>query len=93
MIDLKIIDNCYVIRNAAGQYWLLDISQPGVPYKRPLSMNEVGARIWSMLEKNYSLEQSVVELSEEYSVSREIIREDVTQFIHQLKLYGVRIED
>lgn len=93
MINLKILDNCYAVRNAAGQYWLLDISQPGIPYKRPLTMNEIGALIWSMLEKEYTLHQIVTALSEEYSVPEEVILDDVTQFIHQLKLYGVKVEE
>lgn len=90
---LKITDNCYIIRYVAGQYWLLDISQPGIPYKKPLIMNEVGAKIWEALLKNYSLDQMSHELSAEYEVEKEIIEADVLEFLEQLKVYGVKIEE
>ena len=46
-----------------------------------------------MLEKEYTIHQIVTALSEEYSVPEEVILDDVTQFIHQLKLYGVKVEE
>ena len=35
----------YQLRYAAGIYWLLDMSQPGYPYRKPLPLNEMGAAI------------------------------------------------
>lgn len=93
MKNIKIIDNCYALRKAAGQFWLLDLSQPGIPYKRPMSMNEIGADIWTMLIKEYSIEKIVKELSEEYEEEPAQIEVDVRQFIYQLKAYGVKIEE
>ncbi len=93
MNNLKIKNNCYTIRYAAGMYWLLDISQPGVPYKKPLIMNEVGAKIWEMLLKNYSVETICHNFVTEYEIEKDIIEEDVLQFLDQLKAYGVEIKE
>lgn len=79
----------YQLRYAAGLYWLLDTWQEGVPYKRPLTMNEVGADIWRMMEKGYSCEQIVNVLSREYQISSEVVEQDLKQFQAQLAEFGI----
>lgn len=79
----------YQLRYAAGQYWLLDTWQEGVPYRRPLTMNEVGARIWRMMVQGCSREQIVDVLSREYQTSREVVEQDLVQFQAQLAEFGI----
>lgn len=77
----------YQLRYAAGLYWLLDTEQPGVPYKRPLSMNEVGADIYQMMTKGLNRKQIVETLCEEYQMPESVILPDVEQFQAQLEEY------
>lgn len=79
----------YQMRYAAGLYWLLDMEQSGVPYRKPLATNEVGARIWELSEQGEDEEQIAEKLSIEYQVSKEEIREDIAQFRLQLKQFGI----
>ena len=79
----------YHLRYAAGLYWLLDTWQEGVPYKRPLTMNEVGADIWRMMVQKYSRQQIVDALSREYQVSSELVEQDLMQFQAQLAEFGI----
>ena len=79
----------YHLRYAAGIYWLLDTWQEGVPYKRPLVMNEVGADIWRMIEQGYSREQIVDGLCQEYQMDREVVVQDFEQFLAQLAEFGI----
>ncbi|MCH5337570.1 MAG: PqqD family protein [Acetatifactor sp.] len=79
----------YQLRYAAGTYWLLDTWQEGVPYRKPLTMNEVGADIWQMMEQRCSREQIVDALCREYQVNREVIEQDVERFMAQLEEYGI----
>lgn len=79
----------YQLRYAAGQYWLLDTWQEGVPYRRPFTMNAVGADIWRMMEQGYSREQIVDVLSQEYQTSREVVEQDLEQFQAQLAKFGI----
>lgn len=81
----------YQLRYAAGLYWLLDMEQSGVPYRRPLAVNEVGADIWKLLEQGVEEGQIAEKLSAEYQVSPEAIREDITQFRRQLEQAGIRV--
>ncbi|MBQ8038840.1 MAG: PqqD family protein, partial [Lachnospiraceae bacterium] len=83
----------YQLRYAAGQYWLLDMEQPGVPYKQPMCMNAVGAEIWEMLKKGWSVEQMTEVFMKEYQVEKEEIQEDIIQFQKQLTAFGVVIEE
>lgn len=79
----------YQLRYAAGVYWLLDMEQPGVPYKAPLSMNEVGADIFRMMARGRTKEQIVEALCEEYQAPCTIIIPDVERFQAQLAEYGI----
>lgn len=79
----------YQLRYAAGIYWLLDMEQPGVPYKQPLTMNCVGADIWHMLIQGKDKEQIIEQLSIEYQADSCLIRQDTEVFLEQLRQYGV----
>ncbi len=79
----------YVLRKAAGLYWLVDICQEGEPCRMPLSMNEVGADIYCRLAKGMDKEHIADELSVEYKTGREEIMADIIGFISQLEKYGV----
>ncbi len=79
----------YQLRYAAGKYWLLDMSQAGMPYRRPLVLNEVGARIWEMSESGLDREEIVRALCGEYGTGREMVEPDVEQFFLQLSEYGI----
>lgn len=90
---MRIMDNCYSLRKAAGLYWLLDMKQVGIPYKRPLSFNEIGAQIWGLLEREYTLSAICREIATEYEAEEAEIETDVLEFVNQLKAYGVNIEE
>lgn len=83
----------YQLRYAAGQYWLLNMEQPGVPYRRPMCMNAMGAEIWNRMIMGFNNEQIAEVLTKEYEVGVEEIREDIVQFQKQLAVYGVAIEE
>ncbi len=82
----------YQLRHAAGLYWLLDMSQPGVPYQRPLPMNETGAEIWNMLQQGISTTDMVSIICQKYSVLEEDVEQDIQQFSEQLARYNITIE-
>lgn len=85
MAEQKNIFTRYQLRQAAGMYFLIDREQPGLPYRRPMTLNEVGARIWELLSYGLDQEQVAKQLSEEYEVSPEEVSGDVELFCRQLK--------
>lgn len=79
----------YVLRQAAGYYWLLDTKQSGALYRPPMPMNEVGADIWKMLDKGLGISEIVEWISREYEVDRTDAEQDVRDFLNQLKAQNI----
>ncbi len=81
----------YQLRYAAGIYWLLDMEQPGVPYQKPLPMNETGAEIWNMLVQEMTVEDMARCMSQRHGVTEEEAKQDIQQFSEQLRQYHITI--
>lgn len=79
----------YVLRQAAGYYWLLDTEQSGASYRPPMPMNEVGADIWKMLDEGLGISEIVDRISREYEVERTDAEQDVRDFLGQLKAQNI----
>lgn len=56
---------------------------------RYFTLNEVGSRIWELIDKNNEVESIINGLLEEYDVSREMCREQVFKYIEDLIQYGI----
>ncbi|MCD8014039.1 MAG: PqqD family protein [Lachnospiraceae bacterium] len=83
--------NRYQMRHAAGIYWLLDMEQSGMPYVKPLPMNEMGATIWNMRRRGLDLDKIAEKLSDSYEIPVEQAREDVGLFLAELQRQGVLV--
>lgn len=81
----------YQLRHAAGIYWLLDMSQSGFNYKKPVPMNETGATLWKLLEKGYSKEQLIEYLCNEYGIESNEASKDIEVYYNNLRQYGIII--
>lgn len=75
----------FVLRCAAGSYWLVDLEQDINNYKKTIMINEVGAYIWKGLENGLSKEEIVIMLSKECNVSANEIEADVEYYLVQLE--------
>ncbi len=73
------------LRQVAGQYLLLRIDQPGIPYTPPWQLNASGYAICSRLMEGLSLEDIAREESASGEVSREEILTDLEAFLGQLE--------
>lgn len=82
----------YMIRKAAGSYWLLCMEQDGKDYKEPIEINESGARIWELASQGRDVPVIAEDLAKQYGMDIEMVKEDVRQFLEGLKSAGVSIE-
>lgn len=83
----------YMLRKAAGSYWLLDMEQDGKQYKEPLELNESGAKIWELAYEGKS-ESAIAEyITEQYGIELAEAKEDVRQFLAGLEVVGIAIRD
>lgn len=74
----------YRLRRVADMYWLLDIEQPGVPYRQPIALNHTGAMICGLLENGAGAEEVAEAMQASYGISAEAARADLEQFLKQL---------
>lgn len=79
----------YQLRKAAGVYWILDMEQEGVPYRKPVPVNELGADIWKLMVQGYDEREIAEILCREYEGEKEDVLTDVLQFQNQLAECGV----
>lgn len=91
MQKTNFVPSSYQLRYAAGRYWLLNMSQNGMPYKAPIALNSVGAEIWTRLNDNMEISQIAEELSALYKISRDEAASDIREFLVQLGKQGVHI--
>lgn len=78
----------YQLRKAAGVYWLIDMDQKGVPFKKPIPVNEMGADIWRLLEQG-NKEEAAEWLCEEYEIGQEQAAHDMELFLYELRQRGI----
>ncbi len=79
----------YIIRHAAGRYWLIDIEQPGIPYKRPIVINSVGAFIWEKYREGLKDSEIAALISSECGISHMEALNDIKAFMEQLEKQGI----
>lgn len=75
------MDDRYIMRKAAGWYWLIDTKQSGMPYHAPLCTNELGARIWELQQQGKEKTEIISILCKEYEAQEELLTRDVEQFL------------
>lgn len=82
--DNNVFDR-YKLRFVAGIYWLLDMEQNGPEYRSPMTLNEVGARIWELLSQGNTEDEIAGTLCVEYEVDKETVLEDIRAFMQELR--------
>ncbi|MCM1325064.1 MAG: PqqD family protein [Bacteroidales bacterium] len=79
----------YMLRQAAGLYWLLDKEQDGRVYQSPLPLNAMGAFIFQMMQQGMEREQIADRISGKYQVEKETALQDIIRFDRQLREQGI----
>lgn len=74
----------FQLRYAAGRYWLLDMEQRGLAFRRPVCLNEPGAMIWQRLCEGQTIEEIADGLCAQFGLEKPEAQEDCGQFISQL---------
>ena len=86
------VNTRYMLRKAAGSYWLLDMEQDGKLYKEPIELNESGAKIWELASEGMDIPGIAEYLRGQYGIGLEEAREDARQFFAGLRTVGITME-
>ena len=79
----------YQLREAAGCYWLIDMSQSGRTWQQPLRLNETGAFLLQGVYEGKTREKLAAALAAHYEMDAEELQEDVDAFLAQLKAHQI----
>lgn len=79
----------YQLREAAGDYWLINMEQRGLPFEKPLMLNQCGALIWKEYSEGKAIGEIARTLQQTYGIELAEAEADVKDFIGQLKVQGI----
>ena len=86
-------DDSMVGRKVANEFILVPIKQNVADLQYMYSLNEVGGRIWELLDDFTSVEKIVSTLVQEYEVEAPQAEADVLEFLAQMKEIGAIMEE
>lgn len=75
----------FILREIAGEYILVPVGKTALTFNGLVTVNEVGALIWGMLEKGSDVSTIVNGILDEYDVDEQTATADVLEFISYLK--------
>lgn len=79
----------FVLREIAGDYIIIPTGKTTLAFKGLITVNEVGAALWKMLQSEKSLDELVKGILDEYDVEEGVAREDIQEFLETLSKNGI----
>lgn len=79
----------YLLREVAGSNIVVPVGSGMMDFSGVITLNEVGAFIWKILEKGADKEDIVNKMLEEYDVEKAVVEQDVDEYIDRLKGAGL----
>ena len=80
----KINEESVVSRDLEGEAVILDLKTGTY-----MGLNQVGTRIWALIQEHGSLRKVFEELQKEYEVPSEALESDLLQLVEQLQARGL----
>lgn len=82
-------DDQSVTRSIAGETLIVPVRSGASDLNSIYSLNEVGTSVWRLIDGQTSFEQIVEAISDEYEVTAEQARRDVSDFLRRLESEGL----
>ena len=87
------VDKEFVLREIAGDYIIIPTGKTVLDFNGLITVNEVGAALWNMLQEDVSLDELVKGILAEYEVEEDVAREDIQEFLTTLDKGGILKKD
>ncbi len=78
------VEKEFVLREIAGDYVIIPTGKTVLSFNGLISVNEVGAFLWELLQKEVTIEDLVAAVLNEYEVDEATAREDIQEFLDAL---------
>ena len=82
------LNKTFVLRQVAGNWVVLPLSDATVNFNGMLSLNETGVMLWKLLEQGSTREALAQALTDEYDVTYDQALADVDEYRGKLKRAG-----
>lgn len=83
------VDKEFVLREIAGDYVIIPIGRTVLSFNGLITVNEIGAFLWYLLQEDVTKEELVAKVLDEYEVDEETAREDIQEFLDTLVSGGI----
>ena len=83
------VEKEFVLREIAGDYIIIPTGKTVLKFNGLITVNEVGASLWKMLQEEATMDELVQGILEEYDVDEATAREDIQEFLDTLDKGGV----
>ena len=87
------VDKEFVLREIAGDYIIIPTGKTVLDFNGLITVNEVGADLWNMLQDDVTMEELVQGILKEYEVEEDVAREDIQEFLTTLDKSGILKKD
>lgn len=78
------IEKEFILREIAGEYVIIPVGKTALDFNGLISVNEVGASLWNMLQEDVTMDDLVQGILDEYDVEESVAREDIQEFLDNL---------
>ncbi|MDO5388949.1 MAG: PqqD family protein [Clostridia bacterium] len=75
----------YLLREVAGSNIVVPVGEGAMDFSGVITLNEVGAFIWKILETGAEKEEIVEKMLSEYDVDKTTAENDVEEYIRELR--------
>lgn len=83
----------FVLREISGDYIIIPTGKTALEFNGLITVNEIGAFLWDMLQNDVALEDMVAGVLKEYDVEENVAKEDIQEFLNVLIEGGILAED
>lgn len=82
-------DNGFVTRRIAGETIIVPVSSRVGDLDAIYTLNDVGSRVWTLLEAPTSVQEILAVLGQEYDAPREQVESDLVELLDELQANGL----
>lgn len=83
------VEKEFVLREIAGDYVIIPTGQTVLYFNGLITVNEIGAFLWNLLQDEVTVEDLVKSVLNEYDVDEVTAREDIQEFLDTLVNGGI----
>lgn len=83
------IDKEFVLREIAGDYVIIPTGKTVLSFNGLLSVNEIGAFLWDLLQQEVTVDDLVEAVLKEYEIDEITARTDIQEFLDKLADGGI----